>query len=51
MIRKDLLKEFLSANNITTAIELQGALKNIFAITSVDYPFIGNIILSVNRFF
>lgn len=33
MIRKDLLKEFLSANNITTAIELQGALKNIFAST------------------
>lgn len=33
MIRNDLLKEFLSANNINTAIELQGALKNIFAST------------------
>lgn len=33
MIRKDLLKEFLLVNNITTAIELQRALKNIFAST------------------
>lgn len=33
MIRNDLLKEFLSANNINTAVELQGALKNIFAST------------------